>query len=429
LSLDELQKIVKADITELLVRSPLTCELELGICSLCYGVDMGRGGLVKLGEAVGIIAAQSIGEPGTQLTLRTFHTGGVAGVSDITTGLPRIQELFEARAPKGEAIIADIDGLVEIVNHDDGSRSLKIASSEMRRKAYKLPSSWKLLVEDGTEIAPNTVLAQSPDGGELIAENGGRVYISGSKMVISWEQRQEVELAIDSTARLRVENGTKVTAGEQLSEGSVNPHRLLEVMGREAVQRYLVDQVQEVYRSQGVPIHDKHVEIVVRQMTNRIQVTSARDSGYLPGEIVERRTFQEMNNKLIAEGKQRASARPILLGITKAALNTDSFLSASSFQHTINVLAQAAIEGKSDDLRGLKENVIIGKLIPAGTGYALRQQRQLVGDEQPLIAESADTTTSEITEDDINLLLGSALEGETDETVNGDTSEFMSFGE
>ena len=371
----DLQTLVKAGVTSVIIRSPLTCELEKGICAKCYGQDMGRGGLVGLGEAVGIIAAQSIGEPGTQLTLRTFHTGGVAGVEDITTGLPRIQELFEARNPKGEAIIADMDGIVDIIHHDDGSRSLKISSSEMRRKIYRIPEGWEITVEDGTEIEPKTVIARK-DEEELVAEKGGRVYISGSKVAISWEQRREVELDVDSAARLLVENGDRVVAGQQLSQGSINPHRLLDVMGREAVQNYLVGEVQNVYRSQGVPIHDKHVEIIIRQMTNRVRVVASKDSSFLPGEIMERRRFQKANDELIEQGKQPAVARPILLGITKAALNTDSFLSASSFQHTINVLAQAAIEGKRDELSGLKENVIIGKLIPAGTGFLARKKAE-----------------------------------------------------
>ncbi len=371
----DLQTLVDAGVTSVIIRSPLTCELEKGICAKCYGQDMGRGNLVGLGEAVGIIAAQSIGEPGTQLTLRTFHTGGVAGVEDITSGLPRIQELFEARNPKGEAIIADMDGIVDIIHHDDGSRSLKITSSEMRRKIYRIPEGWEITVEDATEIEPKTVIARK-DEEELVAEKGGRVYISGAKVAISWEQRREVELDVDSSARLLVENGDRVVAGQQLSQGSINPHRLLEVMGREAVQNYLVGEVQNVYRSQGVPIHDKHVEIIVRQMTNRVRVVASKDSSFLPGEIMERRRFQKASDELIAQGKQPAVARTILLGITKAALNTDSFLSASSFQHTINVLAQAAIEGKRDELSGLKENVIIGKLIPAGTGFLARQKAE-----------------------------------------------------
>ncbi|MFQ5575724.1 MAG: DNA-directed RNA polymerase subunit beta', partial [Anaerolineae bacterium] len=443
LSSADLKLLVKEGVTSLKIRSPLTCELERGVCALCYGRDMGRGGLVKLGEAVGIIAAQSIGEPGTQLTLRTFHTGGVAGVEDITTGLPRIQELFEARNPKGEALIADIDGIVDLINHDDGSRSLKITQSQMRRKIYKIPEGWELLVEDGTEIASKTILAKS-DEEELVAEKGGRVYINGSKVAVSWEQRREVELSVDSAARLRVKAGDKVVAGQQLSEGSINPHRLLDVMGREAVQTYLVNEVQGVYRSQGVPIHDKHVEIVIRQMTNRVRVVSSKDSTYLPGEIVERRVFQNTNSQLLAEDKLPAVARPILLGITKAALNTDSFLSASSFQHTINVLAQAAIEGKRDELAGLKENVIIGKLIPAGTGYSVAYPPEEAEAEEAELAAEAPEGADEAVEEAAVAVAGNgdglpaqdaapetpvqavepnAVQGDEAEAVQGDEAE------
>ncbi len=419
LDLDDLRTLVEAGVTDIEIRSPLTCEADRGVCAYCYGRDMGRGGLVKIGEAVGIIAAQSIGEPGTQLTLRTFHTGGVAGVEDITTGLPRIQELFEARNPKREALIADIDGRVELINHDDGSRSLKIASTEMRRKLYKIPPKWDIEVEDGTEIEAKTIIARSGES-ELVAENGGRVYIKGRKVTVSWELRQEVELRVDSAAKLRVNDGDYVTAGEQLSEGSINPHRLLEVMGREAVQRYLVDEVQSVYRSQGVPIHDKHVEVVVRQMTNRLRIVTSRDSTYLPGEILERRTFQKNSDELLAQGLQPAIAHPLLLGITKAALNTDSFLSASSFQHTINVLAQAAIEGKRDELAGLKENVIIGKLIPAGTGYHSHQPEDLG------VAEDIETEF-EFDDDEVDAM--AVAEDEAASALAGDDAEPVAMTE
>ncbi len=430
MTMSDLQDVVGLDITKFYVHSPLTCELERGICATCYGEDLGRGGLVGIGEAVGIIAAQSIGEPGTQLTLRTFHTGGVAGVSDITTGLPRVQELFEARAPKGEAIIADMDGIVELVNYEDGSRALIISSTEMRRKVYRVTEGWHILVESEMEIEVGTIIAKDVESGEeLASEYDGRVTVSGNRIRISWEQRREVELPVESTARLRVSTGSEVEAGQQLSEGAINPHRLLEVMGREAAQQYIVDEVQEVYRSQGVPIHDKHLEIVVRQMTNKMRITKSRDSAYLPGEIIDRRIFQEINEKLTLEGRQPAAGRPVLLGITKAALATDSFLSASSFQHTINVLAQAAIEGKRDDLFGLKENVIIGKLIPAGTGYRPlgTHAGDTNGQEETAYAEvedyvaaedytlSEDVVITELTEiaDDL-LTNGSVLDGPSD---------------
>jgi DNA-directed RNA polymerase subunit beta' len=361
-------KIEQVGLEEIIVRSPLYCQLEHGICSLCYGSDMGRGGPVGIGAAVGIIAAQSIGEPGTQLTLRTFHTGGVAGVEDITHGLPRVQELFEARNPKGEAIISDLDGRVELVEREDGSRVLKVVSSEMRQDEYDVPGNWAVLVEDGDEVAAKTKLAKRGDQ-VVVAENGGIIQRDDHKIIVRWEFAQEEEYEIESAARVRVTNGDMVSVGQQLTEGSLNPNRILRVLGRAAAQLYLLEEVQKVYRSQGVPINDKHIEVIVRQMTNKVRIVTSGDSEYLPGELLDLQKFQIMNENLMAEDKRPASGRPILLGITKAALNTESFLSASSFQHTINVLAQAAIEGKRDELFGLKENVILGKLIPAGTGY------------------------------------------------------------
>jgi DNA-directed RNA polymerase subunit beta' len=365
---EDFEKLEKAGIKEIVVRSPLHCQLEQGICSLCYGNDMGRGGSVEIGAAVGIIAAQSIGEPGTQLTLRTFHTGGVAGVEDITHGLPRVQELFEARNPKGEAIISDLDGRVEMVTREDGSRVLKVISSEMRQDEYDIPGNWAVLVEDGDEVAAKTKIAKRGEQA-ILAENSGKIQREENKIIVRWEFTQEEEYEIESAARLRVEDGDKVGVGQQLTEGSLNPNRILRVLGREAAQFYLLEEVQKVYRSQGVPINDKHIEVIVRQMTNKVRIVTSGDSDYLPGELLDYQKFKVMNEALMAEGKRPASGRPILLGITKAALNTESFLSASSFQHTINVLAQAAIEGKRDELFGLKENVILGKLIPAGTGY------------------------------------------------------------
>ena len=371
---DQIEAILKGGVTQVLVRTPMVCELEHGICGTCYGRDLARGGLVKIGEAVGIIAAQSIGEPGTQLTLRTFHTGGVAGVEDITHGLPRVQELFEARNPKGEAIISDIDGRVELLTTDDGGRLLKVTFSEMRDEVHEVPGNWAILVEDGQVVEPRTRLAKRGDR-EVESEHKGVVVRDDRRIIIRWEFREEHEYEVASAARLRAEPGSMVAAGQQLTEGSKNPNRILRIMGREAAQVYMLEEVQRVYRSQGVSIHDKHIELIVRQMTSRVRVTSSGDSEYLPGELVDRLKFQKMNDRLIAAGKRPANGRPVLLGITKSALNTDSFLSAASFQHTINVLAQAAIEGKQDELYGLKENVIIGKLIPAGTGYYQHKQR------------------------------------------------------
>jgi DNA-directed RNA polymerase subunit beta' len=410
--------IVKAGISDIYVRSPIMCELEHGICASCYGRDLARGGLVKVGEAVGIIAAQSIGEPGTQLTLRTFHTGGVAGVEDITHGLPRVQELFEARNPKGEAIIADIDGRIELLTTEDGGRILKVVFSEMREDAYDIPGNWAIQVEDGEEIPARTRLAKRGDK-EVLAEHNGKVVRDGNKVIVRWEFRDEREYEVASAARLRVETGEIVTAGQQLTEGSQNPNRILRILGREAAQVYLVDEVQRVYRSQGVSIHDKHIELIVRQMTSKVRITSTGDSDYLPGELIDRLKFQRMNDQLIGAGKRPASGRPILLGITKAALNTDSFLSASSFQHTINVLAQAAIEGKRDELYGLKENVIIGKLIPAGTGYSTRRLHD--DEKETSTEENADITL------DAEGIFDHVMEDEDEDEEEGE-AEDMNMG-
>ncbi|MGQ9683717.1 MAG: DNA-directed RNA polymerase subunit beta' [Anaerolineae bacterium] len=356
-----------AGIEKVRVRSPMTCQLRYGICSRCYGRDLARGGLVRVGEAVGTVAAQSIGEPGTQLTLRTFHTGGVAGGGDITQGLPRVQELFEARIPKGEAVIAEIDGTVHIERQGE-ERRVHVVSTEQRSQEYVVPGNWSIKVEDGDLVQPGTLLAKRGDE-ELKAETGGVANVDGHNITVCWEERNEVTYDIPAAARLRVSEGQQVRAGDQITEGAKNPHEILRILGPDQVYRYLVEEVQKVYRSQGVNINDKHIEVIVRQMMRRVRIRTAGDTPLLPGELIDRIDFEELNSKIIAEGGTPATATPILLGITKAALSTESFLSAASFQHTISVLANAAIEGRRDDLHGLKESVIIGKLIPAGTGF------------------------------------------------------------
>jgi DNA-directed RNA polymerase subunit beta' len=315
----ELHAIEEADIESVRVRSPLTCDTRSGVCQACYGLSLATGRQVETGEAVGIMAAQSIGEPGTQLTMRTFHTGGVAG-EDITHGLPRVVELFEARTPKGKAVISDVSGTVTLVEDTDGRR---------------------VLVEDGDLEA---------------------VY------------------PISRYAKLRVANGVDIEAGTQLTEGPLDPKEVLEIRGVRATQQYLVDQVQEVYRSQGVEIHDKHIEMIVRQMLRRVRVVAPNESDFLPAALVDDQTFRDANKELVIEGKRPAEGRPELMGITKASLATDSWLSAASFQETTRVLTDAAIQGRSDFMRGLKENVIIGKLIPAGTGA---QQYQVLQPAMP----------------------------------------------
>jgi DNA-directed RNA polymerase subunit beta' len=304
-----LEALVAAGVTAIRVRSVLTCESRVGTCAMCYGRSLATGKLVDVGEAIGIIAAQSIGEPGTQLTMRTFHTGGVAG-EDITHGLPRVVELFEARTPKGVAPISDVTGRV------------RIEESDKSRKVVVVP-------DDGAE---------------------------------------EVAYTVSKRVRLLVEDGGRINVGEQLTVGAVDPKQVLRILGQRQVQLHLVEQVQDVYRSQGVSIHDKHIEVIVRQMLKRVTIIDSGDSDFLTGELVERTLFEAGNRRVVAEGGTPASGRPELMGITKASLATESWLSAASFQETTRVLTDAAIHAKSDPLLGLKENVILGKLIPAGTG-------------------------------------------------------------
>ncbi len=304
------EKIIKSGIKKVKIRSVLTCHSEYGVCAKCYGMNLATGEECNVGEAVGIIAAQSIGEPGTQLTMRTFHTGGVAG-DDITQGLPRVEELFEARKPKGLAIISEINGTVKIVESKK-KREIVVTSDDGEARNYLIPYG----------------------------------------------------------SRIRVMDGDHVEAGDELTEGSVNPHDILKIKGVNAVQAYLLQEVQRVYRLQGVDINDKHIEVIVRQMLRKVKVEDAGDTNLLPGGLVDLFDFEEENAKAVAEGKRPAVGKRALLGITKASLATESFLSAASFQETTRVLTEAAIKGKVDPLVGLKENVIIGKLIPAGTGMS-----------------------------------------------------------
>jgi len=372
----ELARIISdSGIAEVKLRSPLTCELNHGICAKCYGIDLGRGIMVELGSAVGIVAAQSIGEPGTQLTLRTFHTGGVAssGATDITTGLPRVEEIFEARKmPKGEAAVAEISGVIHVQQSEKYAdmREVHIEHAEMVHDEYAIPEDWKISAKDETEVQAGDILA-TLDKATIIAQHGGRVAVEKKdrKIIVSYEQREEVIMDIPNTSRFLVRDNTHVEAGTPLTEGSLNPHRILKIQGRHTCQMYLMTEVQKVYRSQGQNIHDKHFEVIIRKMLSKVQITRPGDTKHLPGDMLDRLQIRKINEALIAEGKQPARFSEVLLGVTKASLSTDSFLSASSFQHTIKVLASAAIGSTTDPLYGLKENVIIGKLIPAGTGF------------------------------------------------------------
>ena len=368
---EKAKEIAQAGITKVYVRSPLSCQARRGICQRCYGRSLARGHLVNIGDAVGIIAAQSIGEPGTQLTLRTFHTGGVAGL-DIISGLPRVEELFEARSPKVQAIIPEIDGRVEIVEAE-GERRIRVESSELYRDEYPLPPGWKAKVSSDQWVDVGEVLAEPGDGERAltveatlpIARVAGRVSLEQDQLAISYEEKEEREYPLPAASHIIVEPGTWVQAGQELTEGLVNPQDLLRIIGKEAVQQYLVDEVQQVYRTQGVNINDKHIEIIIRQMLRKVRIDAPGDTELLPGELVDRFVYEDINAKVLAEGGEPATAQPALLGITKASLNTDSFLAAASFQETTRVLTESAVSGKTDKLLGLKENVIIGKLIPA----------------------------------------------------------------
>ncbi|MGE5599792.1 MAG: DNA-directed RNA polymerase subunit beta', partial [Bacteroidota bacterium] len=325
------ERIEQAGLREVAIRSVLTCKTRYGVCIKCYGRNLATGRLVDVGEAVGIIAAQSIGEPGTQLTMRTFHMGGVAG-DDITLGLPRVEELFEARKPKGQAIVAEIGGVVKLMEIK-GIRRVVITADSGEEKSYQVPYG----------------------------------------------------------ARLRVRDGSRVEPGDRLTEGSANPHDILKVKGIRGVQMYIVQEVQEVYRTQSVEINDKHIEVVVRQMLRKRKVETSGDTDLLPGGLVDVFELEDENKRVEAEGGEPAVARPVLLGITKASLATESFLSAASFQETTRVLTEASIKGRKDPLLGLKENVIIGKLVPAGTGMSRYRNIRISTDEPEAAPEPTET--------------------------------------
>ena len=339
---DIAKRIVDAGITKVVVRSVIACRGKHGVCQKCYGMGLARRDLVSIGESVGIIAAQSIGEPGTQLTMRTIHSGGVAGVADITQGLPRVEEIFEARKPKGVAVITEIDGTVKI---SDNKKKLEvIVTSKDDSRTYTIPFGSKLKVKDGDEVK----------------------------------------------------------AADPLIEGSINPAEILAIKGPEGVYEYVISEIQKAYRNQGVDINDKHVEVIARQMLRKVRVDDGGDTDMFPGSLVDMYEFEDKNKEAVEQGKHPATGKRALLGITKASLATDSFLSAASFQETTRVLTEAAIKGKEDDLIGLKENVIIGKLIPAGTGMKRYQDVtiKVEGEDEKTVAEEIDANKQVETQDD-----------------------------
>jgi DNA-directed RNA polymerase subunit beta' len=417
------------------VRSPLACQVRRGVCRICYGRSPATGRLAEIGEAVGIIAAQSIGEPGTQLTMRTFHTGGVAGI-DITSGLPRVEEVFEARVPKIQAIIAEVDGTAKITR-DGETRKITVSSTEFYTDEYDVPEGAQLLVKHDQEVEQGTVLAQvtkqpeAPARGRkkaaaetalaategITARIGGRVVFEGKrrspdKISIVYEATEEREYGVPASARLRVQDGDQVHAGQQLTEGQLNPQDILRIMGPEAVQLYLVEEVQQVYHSQGVIINDKHIETIVRQMLRKVQVDMPGDTNMLPGELVDRFEYEEENARVLAEGGEPATAVPVLLGVTKASLSTSSFLAAASFQETTRVLTEAALSGQVDRLLGLKENVIIGKLIPARATIELPPPpvQEITMPETLALEEGGEELEEEMGESELSELMGAEPE-------------------
>jgi DNA-directed RNA polymerase subunit beta' len=388
---ERVKQIVEAGVERVYLRSPLTCRSRRGVCQYCYGRDLGKRKLVEMRTAVGIVAAQSIGEPGTQLTLRTFHTGGVVGL-DITTGLPRVGELFEARTPKGNAIISEIGGTVEVIQN--GKTTVRVSNKESYVEEYTIPAGANLLVGDGQWVNAGVPLYSMEDEGLLPSavsrisgqvdilpverEDGGEFGIK--KICIQHDESENREYVVPAGVYLTVKTGSEVKAGQKITEGVVNPQDILHIMGKEEVQRYLIDEVQKVYRSQGVNIHDKHIAVICRQMLAYVRITSPGDTELLPGEMVDRFVYADVNAKILAEGGEPATAQAVLLGVTRASLSKDSWLAAASFQETGRVLVDAALKGKTDRLVGLKENVILGKIVPA---HAMEEEEHRVTEQVP----------------------------------------------
>ena len=372
------KEIEEAGIEEVWCFSPLSATAKKGISQKCYGSSLATGKVALMGEAVGIIAAQSIGEPGTQLTMRTFHTGGIAG-SDITSGLPRVIELFEARIPKGVSILSEISGVVKLGNIGD-LRIVRISNTEKNSVVTGIAEHHRVVVKSGQRIGVGETITSIKKSlvsklkkeenydeisTDILAPYEGIVTVTKNDVTITWEDENEREYAIPAAAELLVSDGQKIVSGNPITSGPKNPHEILRIQGVEEVQAYIVSEVQTVYRSQGVHIHDKHIEVILKQMLRKIRIENPGDSGLLPGELIDKFDFEELNARMINENKETAEAVPVLLGVTRASLVTDSFLAAASFQETARVLTEAAVNGSVDKLQGLKENVIIGRLIPA----------------------------------------------------------------
>ena len=379
------REIEKSDIQATRVRSVLQCRLPKGVCQKCYGYDLAHNRLVERGTAVGIIAAQSIGEPGTQLTMRTFHLGGVAG-GDITQGLPRVEELFEARTPKRKAVLTEVNGEAEIEEADGkiitgptgrkifegrrGQKIIRVHFEGVETLKIKIKPEDEVQVAEGQKVKKDDVLlVRGSSGEEIKAKYDGQISRDGDELYLAYEGAHVKEYIIPLGYKLWVKTGDKVVKGDQLTEGAVDLHELYDLKGKEAVQEYISREIKEIYSSQGQRLNDKHVELIIKQMFSRIYVEDPGDTDLLPGEVIEKSQLFFANEQAKKDGKKEAAGRELFLGVSKVSLSTQSFLSAASFQETARVLINAAITGKVDRLEGLKENVIIGRRIPAGTGY------------------------------------------------------------
>ncbi|PIT98149.1 MAG: DNA-directed RNA polymerase subunit beta' [Candidatus Andersenbacteria bacterium CG10_big_fil_rev_8_21_14_0_10_54_11] len=370
----EAAAIDELEISEATIRSVVTCKAQRGICRVCYGWDLGRNALVDIGQPVGVVAAQSIGEPGTQLTMRTFHSGGVGG-EDITQGLPRVEELFEARIPKGEALMSEIDG-VAAVTTDARETVITITSKGSRLREYDVTGvTLAKGITSGEKAAEGDLLFVNVEGEDVTAPFNGMVTVKDGRLSIRGRGKDVREYRVPLNTTLNVKDGDDVLAGRQLTEGHLNLHSLFTAAGIRAVQHYILREVQQVYAIQGETINDKHLEIIVRQMLSRIRIHDAGDTELLAGRVVELSEFLSANRTAEADGKKPAVGERLLLGITKVSLTTKSFLAAASFMETARVLIDAAVTGQADTLEGLKENVIIGRLIPVGTGYQQQQEK------------------------------------------------------
>ncbi len=365
---DNLQSVLDSENNQIKVRSVLYCKADWGVCQNCYGRDLATGRKVEMGTAVGIMAAQAIGEPGTQLTMKTFHAGGVAHGGDVTSGLPRVEEIFEARPPHNPAILSELDGIASIYEEKD-TQKIEIISTEVPSETYELIEDYEALVKDKDIVKPKQAIATAPDKKAIRASIGGKVKIEGKKIVITSGEPLKITYDVPVDAAIRIKNNEVVTKGAQLTEGHLDLNMALDLKGLHDTQAYIIKEVQNIYAGHGAEVNEKHIEIIARSMFSKIRVIEGGDSTLLTGGIADRLNVGHINDRLKAAKKKLIEHEQIVLGITRASLNTNSFLSAASFQETTSVLIKNAVRGAVDPLRGLKENVIIGKLIPAGTGF------------------------------------------------------------